>query len=75
MTEVLKGWRTLIVGVLHAITGILVLVGAISEDLRQELIANADAVIGTLLTVSGAVMVWLRAITDTAMGKKGGGDA
>ena len=67
----MKGYRTILVGLLSMVGGLATAMGVtLDADAMKAIADNSDLVIGGGMALYGAVMVVLRAFTDSPMFKK-----
>jgi len=67
----MKGYRTILVGLLSMVGGLATALGVtLDADAMKAIADNSDLVIGGGMALYGAVMVVLRAFTDSPMFKK-----
>ena len=68
MLDKLKGYKTAIINGLMTVAGLAVSFGWISPELQAMIVANADAVLGAVMTLWGVVNIGLRKVTTTPLG-------
>jgi hypothetical protein len=67
----MKGYKTVVVGALSIVGGIATAMGVtLDADAMSAIAVNADLVVGGGMALYGAVMVVLRAFTDSPMFNK-----
>lgn len=68
----MQGYKTVITGVLSIIGGVATAMGVtLDGDAMQAIANNIDVVVGGGMALYGAVMIVLRAFTNSPMFKKG----
>lgn len=67
----IKGYKTVVVGVLSIVGGVATAMGVtLDADAMKAIAANIDVVVGGGMALYGAVMVVLRAFTSSPMFNK-----
>lgn len=67
----LAGYKTVVTGVLSMVVGLATAMGVVLDaDTIQTIASNIDLVVGGGMALYGAVMVVLRAFTNSPMFKK-----
>lgn len=67
----IKGYKTVVVGVLSIVGGVATAMGVtLDADAMKAIATNIDVVVGGGMALYGAVMVVLRAFTNSPMFKK-----
>lgn len=67
----MQGYKTVITGILSMLGGVATVMGVtLPADVVQTIAANVDLVVGGGMALYGAVMIVLRAFTDSPMFNK-----
>lgn len=67
----IKGYKTVVVGVLSIVGGVATAMGVtLDADAMKAIATNIDVVVGGGMALYGAVMIVLRAFTNSPMFKK-----